>query len=55
VIEEAVQPIKDLLARYDEVNAQFGDPDADFDALADKQAKLQDEIDRLDAGTWTAI
>ncbi|HNT77217.1 MAG TPA: energy-dependent translational throttle protein EttA [Anaerolineae bacterium] len=49
VIEEAVQPIKDLLARYDEVNAQFGDPDADFDALADKQAKLQDEIDRLDA------
>jgi len=49
VIQEAVKPIMDLLARYDEVNAQFGDPDADFDALAAKQAELQDEIDRLDA------
>ncbi len=49
VIQEAVKPTMDLLARYDEVNAQFGDPDADFDALAAKQAQLQDEIDRLDA------
>ncbi|HKJ27861.1 MAG TPA: energy-dependent translational throttle protein EttA [Anaerolineales bacterium] len=48
-IEEGVQPIVDLMARYDEVNAAFGDPDADFDALLAEQAKLMEDIDRLDA------
>jgi energy-dependent translational throttle protein EttA len=48
-VQEAVQPIVDLLARYDEVNASFGDPDADFDALMAEQGKLMEEIDRLDA------
>ena len=32
-IREAVQPIVDMLKRYDEVNAKFAEPDADFDAL----------------------
>src|SRR5690349_20645531 len=45
VVREAVQPIVDLMARYDEVNAKFADPDADFDALVAEQAKLQDELD----------
>ena len=49
LVREAVQPIVDLLDRYDQVNAQFGDPEADFDALLAEQADLQDEIDRLDA------
>jgi ATP-binding cassette ChvD family protein len=48
-VQEAVQPIVDLLARYDEVNTSFGDPDADFDALLEDQGKLMEEIDRLDA------
>jgi len=48
-IEEGVQPIVDLMARYDEVNASFGDPEADFDALLAEQAKLLEDIDRLDA------
>ena len=48
-IQEAVQPIVDLMARYDEVNMAFGDPDADMDALMDEQGKLMEEIDRLDA------
>ena len=39
----------DLLNRYDAVNEKFGDPDADIDALMEEQAKLQEEIDRLDA------
>src|SRR5512141_2972255 len=42
VVKEAVQPIVDLMARYDEVNAKFAEPDADFDALVAEQAKLQD-------------
>ncbi|MEW5868902.1 MAG: energy-dependent translational throttle protein EttA [Chloroflexota bacterium] len=50
-VEEAVQPIVDLLARFDEVNNQFAEPDADFDALITEQARLQDELDRVDA--WT--
>jgi sulfate-transporting ATPase len=49
VVREAVQPIMDLLARYDEVNAKFAEPDADFDALIEQQAKLQDELDKHDA------
>ena len=49
VIRSALQPIVDMLARYDEVNAGFAEPDADFDALIAKQAKLQDELDKHDA------
>ena len=49
VVQEAVQPIMNLLARFDEVGESFGDPDADFDALLEEQAKLQEKIDHLDA------
>ena len=49
VVKEAVQPIVELLTRYDEVNAKFAEPDADFDALIAEQAKLQEELDKHDA------
>ncbi len=49
VVKEAVQPIVDMLARFDEVNARFAEPDADFDALVAEQAKLQEELDKHDA------
>jgi ATP-binding cassette ChvD family protein len=49
VVQEAVQPIVALLARYDEVNNSFGDADADFDALLAEQAKLLEAIDHVDA------
>ncbi len=49
VVREAVQPIVELLARYDEVNASFSAPDANFDALIAEQAKLQDALDKVDA------
>jgi ATP-binding cassette ChvD family protein len=49
VVREAVQPIVDLMARYDEVNARFAEPDADFDTLVAEQAKLQEELDKHDA------
>ncbi|HEX6035940.1 MAG TPA: energy-dependent translational throttle protein EttA, partial [Anaerolineales bacterium] len=49
VVKEAVQPIVDLMSRYDEVNAKFADPDADFDSLVAEQARLQEELDKHDA------
>ena len=52
VVEEAVQPIVDLLRKYDEINERFGtiDPN-DMEALLDEQARVQEEIDKHDA--WT--
>jgi ATP-binding cassette ChvD family protein len=52
VVEEAVQPIVDLLRKYDEINERFGtvDPD-DMEALLDEQARVQEDIDKHDA--WT--
>jgi ATPase subunit of ABC transporter with duplicated ATPase domains len=49
VVKEAVQPIVELLARFDEVNAKFAEPDADFDALVAEQARLQEQLDKHDA------
>ncbi|MEI7834573.1 MAG: energy-dependent translational throttle protein EttA, partial [bacterium] len=51
VVEEAVQPLVDMVTRYDAVCAAFGDDDADIDALIDEQSKLQEELDRHDV--WT--
>ena len=49
VVRESVQPIVDMLARFDEVNAKFAEPDADFDALVTEQTKLQEQLDKHDA------
>src|SRR5215212_7309089 len=49
VVKEAVRPIVDMLARYDEVNAKFAEPDADFDTLVAEQGKLQEQLDKHDA------
>jgi len=49
VVKEAVRPIVEMLARYEEVNAKFAEPDADFDALVAEQAKLQEQLDKHDA------
>jgi len=49
VVREGVQPIVDLLARYDAVNEKFALPEADMDALVAEQAKLLEEIERHDA------
>src|SRR5512145_2287959 len=38
LVREGVQPIVDLLARYDAVNEKFALPDADMDALCAEQA-----------------
>src|SRR5512142_2301097 len=49
VVKEGVQPVVEMLQRFDEVNAKFGEPDADFDALVAEQAKLQELLDKHDA------
>ena len=54
VVREGVQPIMDLLAEFDQVNAAFGDPDVledpdKMDALIARQAELQDKLDAADA------
>ena len=41
IVEEAVSVIKDAQTRLDEVYAAYAEPDADFDALAAEQAKLE--------------
>ena len=51
VVEEAVQPIVDALRQYDEINAKFAEPDADYDALIEEQGRLQEYLDKHDA--WT--
>ncbi len=49
IVREGVQPVVDLLARYDAVCDKMGDPAADMDALLAEQARLQEEIDKHDA------
>ncbi len=54
VVREGVQPIMDLLAEFDQVNAAFCDPDVledpdKMDALIACQAELQDKLDAADA------
>ncbi len=48
-VQEGVQPIMNMLREYDEINAAFADPDADFDKLLARQAELQDKLDSSDA------
>ncbi|MEJ2381910.1 MAG: ATP-binding cassette domain-containing protein, partial [Gammaproteobacteria bacterium] len=47
-VEQAVKPVKDALARLDEVYAAYAEPDADFDALAKEQAELEALIQATD-------
>jgi ATP-binding cassette ChvD family protein len=49
VVQEGVQPIMDMLKEYDDINAAFAEPDADFDKLLARQAELQDKLDAADA------
>jgi sulfate-transporting ATPase len=41
IVEESVKPVKDALARLEQVYALYSEPDADFDKLAAEQARLE--------------
>lgn len=47
-VEDGLGEIKVALTRLDEVYAAYADPDADFDALAAEQAKLENLIQTTD-------
>ncbi|ALC15391.1 ATP-binding cassette protein, ChvD family [Desulfuromonas soudanensis] len=49
VVEEGVQETVDLLKEFEEINAAFADPDADMEKLCDRQARVQERLDALDA------
>ena len=50
-VEEGVRHTRDLLRRFEEVSAQFGEvgSDDEMQKLIDEQARLQEEIDAADA------
>ncbi len=49
IVEEGVQEIVDLLKEFDEINNAFGEPDADFDKLLNRQGEVQEKLDALEA------
>jgi energy-dependent translational throttle protein EttA len=49
VVEEGVQEIVDLLKEFDAINEAFGDPDADFDKLLERQGEVQEKLDNFEA------
>ncbi|HJD97157.1 energy-dependent translational throttle protein EttA [Mailhella massiliensis] len=49
VVEEGVQEVVDLVKEFNEINEKFADPDADMDALIERQAKVQEKMDAMDA------
>jgi len=49
-VADGMGEARDLLARFAEVSAGFGEPDADFDALIEEQGDLTERIDAL--GAW---
>jgi sulfate-transporting ATPase len=48
VVNEAVKPMRDALARFEAIGVAMGEPDADMDKLLEEQSKLQDFIDAGD-------
>jgi ATP-binding cassette ChvD family protein len=50
-VEEALQPVRDLLIQFEAISARFAEPmsDDEMTALLDKQAALQDRIELANA------
>ncbi|HEY4321620.1 MAG TPA: energy-dependent translational throttle protein EttA [Gemmatimonadales bacterium] len=50
-VEEALQPIRDLLTQFEVISAKFAEPmsDDEMQTLMDKQASLQDRIEAANA------
>lgn len=49
VVEEGAAETVGLLKEYNAISEKFAEPDADFDALLERQGKLQEKIEALDA------
>ena len=44
VVEEGAAETVNLLKEYNTISEKFAEPDADFDALLERQGKLQEKI-----------
>jgi sulfate-transporting ATPase len=53
-VEDGVRKLRDLLDEFNAISARFAEPDADYDALLEQQARVQDAIDRRDGWTLEA-
>ncbi len=51
IVEQGVQETVDLLAEFNDINMQFAEPmsDDEMNALLERQAKVQEKLDHLDA------
>jgi len=49
VVEEAAEELKATQQRLDEIYAAYAEPDADFDALAAEQGRLEAILEAADA------
>jgi len=52
IVEQGVQPVVDLLAEFDQINAKFGESltDAEMDKLLERQGTVQEKLDAV--GAW---
>src|SRR5678810_859037 len=52
IVEQGVQPIVDLLAEFDAINAKFGESlsDTEMDKLLERQGTVQEKLDAV--GAW---
>jgi energy-dependent translational throttle protein EttA len=52
IVEQGVQPVVDLLAEFDQINAKFGEPlsDDEMAKLLDRQGAVQEKLDAV--GAW---
>ena len=52
IVEQGVQPIVDLLAEFDQINAKFGESltDTEMDKLLERQGTVQENLDAV--GAW---
>ena len=51
IVEEGAQEVVDALQEFDDINMKFAEPmsDDEMNALIEKQGKLQDKLDHMDA------
>ncbi len=50
IVQEGAKEVMDLLAEFEAVNEAYGEPDADYEKLGEKQAAIQEKLDAV--GGW---
>ena len=48
IVSEGVKDLLDLIEEFNQVSEAFGEPDADYEKLGNKQAELQEKIEAMD-------